>query len=202
MEYKIFCKKSQLESHKPRRVLNLTRWTLTFAPPTFQKKRILLLIFLAITYPSIRRTFWSRTSASGWSNGWNFNSTIWQLMRTWHQHMAYPAYLAIGKNKYVSDWLSEKAGYPTEVWKCDAHAFNQWISVVATLFKLKPHGGTKNLYFTYSRKPSKVWKWTEKNSQATSEQLLQRQANSYGKKKRNLKVYSDTFDKWEISLEL
>jgi len=29
--------------------------------------------------------------------------------------------------------------------KCDAHAFNQSISVVANLFKLKPHGGTKNL---------------------------------------------------------
>ena len=52
-----FAKISQLESHKPRRVLNLTWSTLTFAPPTFQKKSILLLIFLAITYPSIRRIF-------------------------------------------------------------------------------------------------------------------------------------------------
>ena len=53
---KIFCKKSQLESHIPRGFSNLLRRTLNLAPPTFQKI-ILFLVFLAITYPSIRRIF-------------------------------------------------------------------------------------------------------------------------------------------------
>ena len=56
IECKIFLQKSQLESHIPRGFSNLIRRTLNLASPTFQKGTRFL-IFLAITYPSIRRIF-------------------------------------------------------------------------------------------------------------------------------------------------
>jgi hypothetical protein len=70
-----------------------------------------------------------------WMIEWlNFDTNIWSLMRT----------LLSEKTNLFLIGSAGKRDTKLKFEKCDAHAFNQSISVVANLFKLKPHGGTKN----------------------------------------------------------